>query len=200
MIRPCHKCGGKGRITTSCSAERRDEHTHARETIMSKANRKPTGEKKSAKKGETTPSKTKRAKKGAPAAAAQHEEPTVAPTPVVETPAPTTDEGRSDAARLARGARRLRVRGTQLAPPARATEIDVVEADVSPLDVLRVRADVARDRVEMLDAVAELGLYAAQVAHLAADAWRFDGQRLDTTDSVEALTLATALARKAGAL
>ncbi len=43
---------------------------------MSKSNRKPTGEKKSAKKGETTPSKTKRAKKGAPAAAAQHEEPT----------------------------------------------------------------------------------------------------------------------------
>ena len=63
---------------------------------MSKANRKPTGEKKSAKKGETTPSKTKRAKKGAPAAAAQHEEPTVAPTPVVETPAPTTDAERLD--------------------------------------------------------------------------------------------------------
>ena len=113
----------------------------------------------------------------------------------------TTDEGRSDAAQLARGARHPRVRST-LMPPQRAVVdlTDDVEVDVSPLDAMRVRADAAEGRVAMLDAAAGLGLYAAQVMHLAADAARFDGQRVDTMDAVEALTLATALASKAGAL
>lgn len=114
----------------------------------------------------------------------------------------TDDAGRSDAAQLARGARHPRVRASRLAPPQRAVVdlADDVEADVSPLDAMRVRADAAVGRVAMLDAATELGLYAAQVMRLAADAWRLDGQRVDTMDAVEALTLAGALARKAGAL
>lgn len=112
----------------------------------------------------------------------------------------TEDAGRSDAAQLARSARHPRVRST-LMPPVRALDLDDdVEADVSPLDAMRARADAAEGRVAMLDAAAELGLYAAQVMQLAADASRLDGQRVDTMDAVEALTLATALARKAGAL
>lgn len=111
------------------------------------------------------------------------------------------DEGRADAAQLAERARHPRVRASRLAPPVRvALDLaDDVEADVSPLDTLRARADVAVGRVAMLRASAELALYAAQVSMLAADAAAFDGQRVDTVDAVEALTLAGALARKAGA-
>ena len=128
---------------------------------MSKSNRKPTGEKKSAKKtGETTPSK-KRAKKGAQASAAQHEEPTTA-------------------------------------PPVRAVVdlSDDEEPSVPTLAAIAAQADRATTREGMLRAAAELALYAGQVSAMLADEDAVEGS---TLDMVEALTLATALASKAGA-
>ncbi len=111
----------------------------------------------------------------------------------------TTDEGRSDAAKLARGARRLRVRTTQLAPPVRAVVdlSDDEEPSVPTLAAIAAQADRATTREGMLRAAAELALYAGQVSAMLADEDAVEGS---TLDMVEALTLATALARKAGAL
>ena len=114
----------------------------------------------------------------------------------------TDDEGRADAAKLAGRARRAPARGSRFAPPVRAVALDLtddVEADVPVLDTLRAQADAARGRVAMLRASAELALYAAQVAAMLADGDALEGDG-DAADVVEALTLAGALARKAGAL
>lgn len=108
----------------------------------------------------------------------------------------TEDAGRSDAATLARGARHRPVRST-LMPPVRALDLDDEEPAVPTLAAIAAQAEGATTRAGMLRAVAELALYAGQTAAMLADEDGADGATLDV---VEALTLATALARKAGAL
>lgn len=116
----------------------------------------------------------------------------------------TEDAGRSDAATLARGARRLRVRTTQLAPPVRAVDLSDDEEPGTPtLDVLTDAVANARGTAATLRSLAALMLHAASEAAMTAEALEMDGQAdvagaLDTI--LAAGTVATAAARKVGAL
>lgn len=116
----------------------------------------------------------------------------------------TADEGRADAAQLADRARHPRVRASRFAPPVRVVDVDLAddeEPDATALDALRVQAERATTREAMLRAAAGLALYAGQTAAMLADGDSLEGDGDgDAVDVVEALTLAGALARKAGAL